>query len=769
MDELFTNFYNDYIQEIHDFLNSESDILYINGYSGSGKSSVLKHALNIFQADILKFHHLCFKNTVIDDILLSFYDTFRHYAIKQKISLKKNPETGFMEKVNFYFQNLDYPSVVIIDNFETVSEDSEVIDFLLHISGFQNVKIIIISKNPSCRLIEYPTVSVERIFFDKISYEKFEELINTIFEGADSSLIKEFYDATGGYELYLKMVLSYLDSLNMTLGEFLDEYKEKDISFEQFMTDKQVSLISNTYYPFLENLACINHNVPLSFMESYGLGDEKFVPYLISKYMISEFFGTYYIKSYVRNYFLDNLSLQNKVSMFNKLISIYENELEKSPKDRILRLSRECIRELIKELKEKLPKVAKINPAPAFSYVAQVKSTNPQWFVTGNMQNRSMSGRALSKRREEKQKNQAKPFEEKIIAPKPSLFETFIEKAINNEKEYKFQEAIDILKEAKTIAKTTDEKITVYSKIARNSVKINDYNSALSNLRELCEIVLTEGDIDSFARYRIEIGKIYKKLYAFSRAKNAYEEIIKKEGQISDRVLAYAHLSLGEIFELENNFDKCIEEYKKAFDLMILINDEKDPLMPEICYKLANEYDENAYYDEALVYYKNAVKYSKTSNNDVYLVKSYTNSGVILADMGNNDEASGLLLNAFELSKDGNNLTDTYYIARNIASIYKNIDNDKAYDYLLTALEYARESGNSFEIAISLLELGDFYYDSKQNEQALICYFQAKNQLGSSASKENLDRITTRINDMKVKLGDFVFRGMEELYDRSPN
>ena len=202
---------------------------------------------------------------------------------------------------------------------------------------------------------------------------------------------------------------------------------------------------------------------------------------------------------------------------------------------------------------------------------------------------------------------------------------------------------------------------------------------------------------------------------------------------------------------------------------MILINDEKDPLMPEICYKLANEYDENAYYDEALVYYKNAVKYSKTSNNDVYLVKSYTNSGVILADMGNNDEASGLLLNAFELSKDGKNLTDTYYIARNIASIYKNIDNDKAYDYLLTALEYARESGNSFEIAISLLELGDFYYDSKQNEQALICYFQAKNQLGSSASKENLDRITTRINDMKVKLGDFVFRGMEELYDRSPN
>ena len=81
-----------------------------------------------------------------------FFNFLKDYSIKQKISLKKNPETGFMEKVNFYFQNLDYPSVVIIDNFETVSEDSEVIDFLLHISGFQNVKIIIISKTRILRV-----------------------------------------------------------------------------------------------------------------------------------------------------------------------------------------------------------------------------------------------------------------------------------------------------------------------------------------------------------------------------------------------------------------------------------------------------------------------------------------------------------------------------------------------------------------------------------------------------------------------------------------
>lgn len=764
MDELFTKFYTGRIQEIHDFLNSDADILYINGYSGSGKSSVLKQAINLYGSDILKFRHLCFKGTVIDDLLLSFYDTFRHYAIKQKITLKKNPEEGFMQKVNFYFQNLDYPCVVIIDNFETVPDDSEIVDMLLHISGFKNVKVIVISKNPTCRLVEYPTVAVERIFFDKIDFNGFFDVVSSLFEGADSELINELYKVTGGYELYLKMVLNYLDSLSMTLSEFLEEFREKEISFEEFMTDKQVSLIAGGYYPFLENMSCIAHNIPLSFIKAYEIGDEKQIPYLISKFMISEFFGTYYIKSYVRNYFQENISLQNKITIYNKLISIYENELQKSPKDRILRLSRESIRGLIKDAQSKLPKVAKVNPAPAFSYVAQVKSTNPQWFVTGAMHNKTMSGRAPVIKKE-KTVNNPKNVSE-IQKPVVSLFETFVIKAEAHEKEYRFQEAVDILKEAKSIAKTTEEKITVYSKIAHDSLKLNDYNCALTNLRELCEIVLTEGDINSFAKYRIEIGKIYKKLYAFSRAKNTYEEIIAKEAQISSETLAYAHLSLGEIYELENNFDSCIDEYKKAYELILSLNDETNIFLPEISYKIANEYDENGYYDEALVYYEDSVKYAKTSHNQTYLIKTYTNTGVIQADMGLNDEALNSLLKAFELSESEDNAVDSYYIARNIASIYKNTDSDKAYDYLLTALEYARQSGNSFEIAISLIELGDFYYDSKQNEQALICYFQAKNQLGSSASKENTEKITTRINDMKVKLGDFVFRGMKELYDR---
>lgn len=763
MHDIFTKFYSEHIKEIHDFLGSDSDILYISGYSGSGKSSVLKSALETYDKDVLRFHHLCFKGTVIDDFLLSFYDSFRNHAIKQRIILKKNPEEGFMQKVNFYFKNLEYPAVVIIDNFEIISDDSEITDFLLHISNFENVKIIVVSKNPTCRLAENPTVGIEKITFDKINFFEFENLLSETFPDIKSSLFQELYDFCDGYELYLKMVLNYLESVNITLEEFLSEFKEKQIPFEDYIIEKQISLIPNTYFPLLENLSYIHHNVPSVFLEAYSLGDSKLLPYLLSKYAISSFFETYYIKSYLRKYFAESLSLQNKVKICSTLISIYENELKKSPKDRILRLSRESIRKQIALLEEKSPKVARMDGAPSFNYVAQVITNNPQWFVTGGGANAGGNFAAL-KRKAKEAKEIKKQKEEELSAAEPSQFEVKLAQAIELENNYRFKEASLLLDELKPLAKKLPDKMTVYSKLAYNCLKLNDNNAALSNLRELSEICINAGDFDSYAKYRIEIGKIYKKLYAFSRAKTCFEEIIQKQNDISERTLATARFALGEIYELENNFDAAIKEYKAAHDLISNEN-ENDILLPEICFRTASLYDENAYYEEALLEYRNSIQYAENSGNDIYLTKCYTNSGVILADMGETDDALSYLEYSLELSKNSQNYIDTYYIARNIAELYKNTEPEKAYDYLMMALDYAKLSDNSFEMAISLLEIGDYYYDLKQNEQALICYFQAKATLGPNASKENLERVTTRINDMKIKLGDYVFRGMQQLYD----
>jgi len=309
------------------------------------------------------------------------------------------------------------------------------------------------------------------------------------------------------------------------------------------------------------------------------------------------------------------------------------------------------------------------------------------------------------------------------------------------------------------------EKISAYSKIAFDALKMNDNKLALDNLRELCALCLSVNDIENYSKYRIETGNIYKKQYAIQRAKACFEEIISKEGKISPKTLASAEVSLAELYELENDVEYAINEYKKAYSLVLNSCGETDSSLPEITYKLALINDENGNTDDALLWYQKSLKFTETSGNDIYLTKVYTNKGIILADSGETDDALYSLESAYNLSSVTTNYIDTYYIARSIAGIYRNIEPEKAYSYLTAALDYAKMSENSFEIAISLLELGDFYYDSMQNEQALICYFQAKHTLGISASKENIQRITTRINDMRIKLGDIVFNSMKELYD----
>ena len=763
MNNFFTKFYSTYIKNIHDFLNSNTDILYINGYSGSGKSSVLKNTLKNFDKDILIFPHLCFEGTSINDFLLSFYDAFRNYAIKGKITLVNNPEEAFIQKVSYYFKKLDYPFIIVVDNYELVSGNSEITDFLLHVAGFDNVKVILVSKNPNSEIAENPTVSVDRLIFEKIDFQNFNTVLKEAFPNLDDNTIKEFYEAADGYELYIRMTLAYVEAGGATIEELMEEYKLKKREYFDFILEKQISLIPNNYYSILNHLAYINHNISVKLINTYSLGDEKELPYLISKHAVSEFFETYYIKSYLRRYFSENINLQDKVDIYSKIISIYESEIEKSLKERILRLSRETIRGQLEILKRNMPKVQKVNSNPAFSYMAQAITGNPKWFVTDTK--KRMSGLdELRKKRDERR--ELKKQEIKLTDDNQAKFDDLLSEAKNLEDEHKYNETIEVLNKAKAFVKDFNQKAEILLRISNVYEKTGDKNSALNILRELIAEAGEKQSYDIYAKCKINAGKIFKKMYAFSRAKASYEDVISKSSSVSNEVLSQTKALLGEIYELESNFNGAIKEYKDSINLM-LKEEENAEFLSETYLKLASLYDENEEYENAYYEYHNAIENAKKINNNKILIKAYMNSGIISSYLGNSDEAVTVLKKAYDIAKKEENELDLYYISRNIASIYMNTEPEKAYEYLTEALEYARSSDNSFETAISLLELGDYYYNERQNEQALICYFQAKGILGDAASKENLDRINSRINDMKIKLGDYIFNGMKALYDQA--
>ena len=128
MTQGFFQFNNSIINEIRNFATSSFDLLFMSGQRGSAKSETIEKVIPELSENNLVFQHFCFENTVIDDFLLNFYDALRNFSIMQKITLKKYAGDDFKEKVSHYFKTLDTNCIIIVENFEKVDANVEIVD-----------------------------------------------------------------------------------------------------------------------------------------------------------------------------------------------------------------------------------------------------------------------------------------------------------------------------------------------------------------------------------------------------------------------------------------------------------------------------------------------------------------------------------------------------------------------------------------------------------------------------------------------------------------
>ena len=91
---------------------------------------------------------MCLETTILDDMLLSFFESFRNYAIKGTITLPKAKVDNFTQKINSYFNAVQNPIVVVLHSFQAILKENkkEILSFIEHLEKFENVKIILSSR-----------------------------------------------------------------------------------------------------------------------------------------------------------------------------------------------------------------------------------------------------------------------------------------------------------------------------------------------------------------------------------------------------------------------------------------------------------------------------------------------------------------------------------------------------------------------------------------------------------------------------------------------
>ena len=776
MTQGFFQFNNSIINEILNFATSSFDLIFLSGPKGSAKSETISKVIPELEENNLIFQHFCFESTVINDFLLNFYDALRNFSLAQKISLKKFTTDNFQDKVSHYFKTIDSNCIIIVENFERIEDNVEIINFLSHLATYENVKIIIVSRNSQKNLFRFKPIKVQTLDIEQISKEEFKEKISILTQPLDDENKEKFYNITNGLELYLKMSAKYCATTGIKLSDLIDEFERKNLVsrllFEEFIVSKFVSLTPNIYQNLFKTLCTLNHPVSKNFIEAYNLGDTAQVQYLSKNFLVSFFRDEIYVKDYFKQYITKTFSIQEKITRYKKMIDIYEQELAKSPKDRLLRLSRESIRKEIEVFNSLIPGINTQNSTKNLPYLGlggtnwSEENLKPKSKLTLQFEKIKERKNALSN--EDKQRLISKRLEDNnqksLINENKEKNRKFIINLINSSREltknYKYNDAISELSRAKSIDYDNEFKIELLGLIAKNYEYLNDYSIAQKCYIEALKEA-KETDDSRVCKIEYDIAQTNVKLFKIEIAKEQFEQIAYN----TDNPLLYrarAFIELGEILE-NSSINDAIKQYNRAISLAEGKNKE---LACRGYYRLAVLYDENNDTENAIKYYqKNYLTSSEKKENKYYSI-SLTNLAQIYIELSKYRQASEYLKLALQFDSENNDFENMYFSQKELAKLYLNIDENQSMNYYKQALLSAQNLKDNFKEALVYFEIGEFNYDKQEDEKALINFLRAKHALKNNPQDENIIRINSRIQDIKVRLNEATFRIIMERYDK---
>jgi len=760
-------FNNSIINEIINFSISPLDLFFISGPKGSSKSETIEKVIPELEEKNLIFRHFCFENTVIDDFLLNFYDALKSFSLAQKISLKKFTTDNFKEKVSHYFKTINSNCIIIVENFEKIQENIEVIDFLSHLASYNNVKIIILTRNSEKNLFRFKEIKMITSKIEPITKEDFKSKLTILTEPIDFDLKEKFYEITNGSELYLNMCIRYCSNTGISITDLISEFDRKNISFEKFIVTKFISLTPNAYRELFKILCIISNPISYEFIEEYQLGSTDYIEYLYKNFLINKFQNEIYVKDYFKQYMLETFSIQDKVNYYKNITNIFENELTKSPKDRLLRLSRESIRKEIEYFKLSTPAI-KNSDNKSISYIG---ISNLSINNSSNENKNNNLTEKLNKIKERKKILSSKKSNNLIIEKQSenindnqknrNIIVEHINLARNLTKNYKYKEADIELKKALELDFNNEFNIELLILIAKNYEYLNEYNIAQKYYEQALQFAKSKQDT---RRCEIEfsIALTNKNLYKTNIAREQLKEIILNE-QNSIKYRAMASIELGEIDEANSNLENAIKHYENALSFSL---GKFKNLACKSYYHLAILYDENQDYNNAIKYYKKNYMTSSDKTENKYYSISLTNLALICIEQSQYREASEYLKMALIFDSENNDLENMYFSQKELAKLYAKFDSQSAIGYFKQALDCANKLKDSFKIALIYFEAGEFFYDNNEDEKALNSFLNAKKALKSNEKDENTIRINSRISDIKMRLDKTTYNLILEKYDK---
>lgn len=771
------------IEMLYNFYNSNVNLLYVNGFLGTGKAEIVDYSTAFLAPEVIVLKYNCFSSTVLDDVLLSFYRDFKKLSSQNIISEPKVKTENFTQKINSYFSQIEKSFVIILDSFEAVLEENrrEILDFIFHLNSMQKVKVIIIGRTFDSKY--FKDRQIERVTTSALEKEIFVKYLKNEKIKASNDMLEEFYKSTRGYYFYTMLSVKLMKNENLSLFDYLMKHKNSYLPFHKFLEKQALALVPTSERNLFWLLALIRHPLNIDLLIKLNLYHEEKINFFIESSIIFKSENQLYAPDYLREE-VDESALTNILHRIHRyIIDLYSSQLPLKPLERDICVSRQTMRKEIEYHKLFLPKTPKNIETPHvdinyLSYSTVFDYTEDKLGVEKKETPSELPSYApvdLTQRKNihiplENLPYQTKPETQraKEIEENLTLKET-LDSARRAEIRYDFARVVDLYKDALLMKNDPEYQHylpMIYARLAYAYRKISKLDNALKYYELALGLHENTKDFVKANYLKYSMAKIYYETYKIEQAKEIFTEITNSKDSPAI-LLVKTYLQLANLEENISDAQNAFKYYQSAIDHADDTMSEE--ILSELYFKYALAMDDKHDSQSAIEYYNKCINLDNDPQINKFLSPAYSNIATLYLEKNDTENAIKNYEKAYQIDKMNANVEGTYYSASKLASILQRKQPDKALEYFNLALEYAKLTKDAFYIVSATLAVGDFHYDKNQNEIALKYYFEALDLAKNSFGQENINKIKVRINDIKFKVGAEKFDELTEIIRESDN
>lgn len=754
------------IGQICDFFNSDKNLLLLNGFRGSGKSQVINFTTGFVDSEVILLHYTCLETTILDDMLLSFFETFRNYTLLGKITSPKVKVENFTQKINSYFQTITSPILIVLDSFEAVIKENktEIVNFINHLLTFSNIKLVIVSKKSPSE--DFEGVNYEKVTTLAFSQKIFEKYLKENGIKQIGVLSNELYKLSKGYYNYLRLAVNIMNLRQMSLVSFLELYSKSYMAFSEFIIREALALVDPVSAHLFRLLTVMRIPIHVKLLKSLHLYDEGRVMFFLQNSILSCDGECLYLKDIFREVLENQIPENVMIKLHSACIDLYNTQLPLKPLERDLMLSRQTMRNEIEYHSMFIPKKPVVNPKAVqpllVEPVAPMAVAEPvvePVVVEEESKEEKIDKISFIIEDESVLDGIANSINDFIVTTTQDsklkqdsvgmTLSQILNAAKKEEQTYNYKRVIMLYQNALT--KTNDDDFytflpVIYMKLARAYQNLSDWYEALENYTQAQDFYFNVGNMNKVYEIKLEIANIYYVMYKHENAKYIIAELEKAQ-DLPKELRIKTNLTAA---KLANDVNLEYGYYKKSLPLVELSTDKS--VVSELYYKYAACCDEIDDPRSAAEFYKKCIDIDQNPKHNPYLSMALSNLAELYDEAGSVKHAVKYYNESIKVDTITKNYNGLYCSAIHLAEIYSSSSDDKCLEYMNKALEYARLLKEPFYIAGASLEIGDFYFLRRNNEFAYKYFIGAYSVAKNSFSKDNLDKILSRLEDVKKRI-----------------